>query len=471
MGRIQVARKNDEPTLVQSADINKLNASLMGRILFPGDEGYDDARHIWNGMIDRTPAIIVRCVNADDVGRAVAFARDRDLLVSVRGGGHNVSGNAVCQGGLMIDLSPMRRVEVDVDARTAGVEGGATWGDFDSAAQEFGLATTGGFISTTGVAGLTLGGGIGWLMGSYGLACDNLLSVELVTADGQRVRASQNENPELFWGLKGGGGNFGVATEFEFRVHPVGPSLLAGMLVHPLDQAREALNHFRQFIRTAPNALGALGALVTRPDAGPVLALVPVYNGPLDAGERVVQPLRTVGPPVDDTLAPMRYIDIQTMFDGGAPAGRRYYFKSSVLERLTEDAVDVLVDCYAKCPSSMSKVFVECFGGAMSNVDREQTAFTHRDSPFNLLIIAAWEDPAADEENVGWARETWQAIQPYASEGVYMNYLGQSVDEGAERLQAAYGVDNFSRLARLKAQYDPDNLFHMNQNIPPAWNI
>lgn len=468
MKGFNIARKDDQPILVPSADIDELSAILNGRILLPGNEGYDDARRIWNGMIDRRPAIIARCADTDDVSRVVAFARDRDLLVSVRGGGHNVSGNAVCQDGVVIDLSPMRDVVVDADARTARVKGGATWGDFDFAAQEFGLASTGGFISTTGVAGLTLGGGIGWLMGSYGLACDNLLSVELVTADGRKIRASQDENPELFWGLKGGGGNFGVATEFEFRLHSVGPSLLAGMLVHPLEQAGEALNHFRQFIQTAPNALGALGALVTPPDAGPVLALVPVYNGPLDEAERVVQPLREVVPPADDTLAPMRYVDIQTMFDDGAPAGQRYYFKSSVLERLTEDAVDVLVDCYSNSPSPMSKIFVECFGGAMRDVDREQTAFIHRNSPFNLLIIAAWEDPGADEENISWARDTWQAMQPYASQGVYMNYLGQSVDEGAERLRAAYGTDNFNRLARLKARYDPGNLFRMNQNIPPA---
>ena len=298
---IAIATDNNSDAAIDQETVDALRAELRGTLLLPADGGYDEARQVWNGMIDRRPGLIVRCAGVADVIAAVKLAKAHDLVVAVKGGGHNIAGNAVCEGGLMIDLSNMRGVHVDAQARTARAQGGATWGDFDAETQVFGLATTGGLISGTGVGGLTLGGGIGWLMGSHGLACDNLLSVDLVTADGERVTASAEQNPELFWGLKGGGGNFGVATSFEFRLFPVAP-LFAGMLLHSLDRAAEALGHFRDFILESPDALGAAAGFVTAPDGNRVLALIPVYNGPVEEGERVVQPLREFGPPVVDGL-------------------------------------------------------------------------------------------------------------------------------------------------------------------------
>ena len=466
MTKIQVARKDGQGTVVERATIEHLRGELRGELLLPGDAGYEEARKIWNGMIDRRPAIIARCRGVADVIAAVKLAKDHDLLVAVRGGGHNVAGNAVCDHGLMIDLSPMRSVTVDPGARRARAEGGATWGDFDAETQAFGLATTGGLISLTGVAGLTLGGGIGWLTGSYGLACDNLLSLDVVTAEGTLVKASAEQNPDLFWGLKGGGGNFGIVTSFEFKLYPVG-ELFAGILFHPLDRAPEALGHFRDFLRDAPAQLGALAALTTTPDGHRVLALVMVYNGPIEEAERVVQPLRAFGPPVQDTLGPKPYRAIQTLFDAGAPHGLRYYWKSSFLDALPASAIESLVESYGKVTSPNSKIFVEFLGGAMGQVGRADTVFDHRDSRFNLLTIGAWEDSATDDAHIAWTRATWHALQPHASAGVYMNYLGQEDDEGADRVRDAYGPGKLERLAKLKGKYDPTNLFRMNQNIRP----
>jgi FAD/FMN-containing dehydrogenase len=365
----------------------------------------------------------------------------------------------------MIDLSPMRSVRVDPEARTARADGGATWADFDAATQAFGLATTGGLISSTGVAGLTLGGGIGWLMGSYGLACDNLLSLDLVTAEGELITASAREHPELFWGLKGGGGNFGIATSFEFRLHPVGP-LLAGVLFHPLARAREALIHFRDFLKDAPDELGALAGLVTSPAGEPVAALALVYNGPLEEGARVVQPLRDFGSPTQDTMGAMPYRAVQTLLDAGSPSGRRNYWKSSFLNDLPDAAIETLIERFAEARSPYCKLLIECLGGAVARVDRADTAFDHRHLPFNLLVLGAWEEPAADDDNIAWVRATWAAMQPHAAEGVYMNYL--EAEGGIDRLQAAYGSENYRRLAALKASYDPENRFRVNQNVRPA---
>ena len=467
MSEIQIASNKSSDVTIDQETIEALRADLRGSLLLPTDAGYDEARRIWNGMIDRRPAMIVRCAGAADVMAAVRLANAHHLVVAVKGGGHNIAGNAVCQDGLMIDLSAMRGIYVDPGARTARVEGGATWGDFDAETQAFGLATTGGLISTTGVAGLTLGGGIGWLMGSYGLSCDNLLSLDVVTADGERVTASAEHNPELFWGLKGGGGNFGVVTSFEFRLFPVAP-LFAGMLLHSLDRAAEALTHFRDFVQDAPDQVGALAGFVTAPDGSRVLALILVYNGPVEDGERVFQSLREFGPPILDNLAPTPYRTIQTLFDAGAPPGLRNYWKSSFLNSLPPDAMATLVERFRKAPSSLCKMFIECIGGEASRVARDDTVFDHRSSPFNLLILGGWELAADDEENIAWTRETWQVMQPYAAQGVYVNYLNQETDEGGERIKAAYGPKKFARLATLKAKYDPGNLFRMNQNVPPA---
>jgi len=467
MSAVEIVTKNGTLAKVNLASIAALEQDLRGTIFLPSAEGYDQTRRIWNGMIDRRPAIIVRCAGAADVVSAVNFGRDHDMLIAVRGGGHNVAGNAVCDGGLMIDLSLMRDVHAEPDDRRARAGGGATWGDFDAETQLFGLATTGGLISDTGVAGLTLGGGIGWLTPSYGLACDNLISVDIVTAEGQRVKACATDNADLFWGLKGGGGNFGIATSFEFQLYPVGPLLFAGIVFYPLESAQEVLVHFCDFMAQSPDELGGLAGFTTTPDGQPVLALVGVYNGDVLDGEAALKPLREFRQPLLDTFAPTSYRKIQTLFDAGAPPGLRYYWKSSFLKSLPEDAIAAVIEQAQKRPSLKSKIFLEFLGGSFSRVPKEATVFDHRDSPFNLLIIGAWQDTDQDEINRAWTRDTWQAMQPFASEGVYVNYLGTERDEGSNRIQEAYGPGKFKKLLDLKKKYDPANLFRMNQNIQP----
>jgi FAD/FMN-containing dehydrogenase len=465
MTAVNALTKDGQTCSIDRASIERLRAELRGELLLPGDPGYDQARTIWNGMIDRRPGLIVRCAGVADVLAAVRLARAHDLLVAIRGGGHNVAGNAVCEDGLMIDLSRMRSVRVDPKARTAHAEGGATWADFDAETQAFGLATTGGLISSTGIAGLTLGGGIGWLMGSYGLACDNLRSLDLVTAEAELITASASENPELFWGLKGGGGNFGIVTAFEFQLHPVGP-LFAGVLFHLVARAREALTHFRDFLREAPHELGAVAGLSTSPAGEPAAVVALVYNGPPEEGARVVQPLRDFGPPMLDTMGPMPYRAVQRLLDAGSPPGRRNYWKSSFLNELPDAAIATLVERVAEAKSPRCKLLIECLGGAVARVGRNEAAFDHRHLPFNLLVEAAWEDRAADRDNIAWARAAWEAMQPHAADGVYMNYL--EAEGGLDRLRAAYGTEKYQRLAALKARYDPENRFRMNQNVRPA---
>lgn len=467
MSVLEIVTKDAAVATVDLAAVEALEQDLRGTILLPTAEGYDQARRIWNGMIDRRPAVIVRCAGASDVVSAVNFGREHDLLIAVRGGGHNVAGNAVCDGGLMIDLSEMRDVHAEPELRRARAAGGATWGDFDAETQLFGLATTGGLISDTGVAGLTLGGGIGWLTRSYGLACDNLISVDIVTAEGQRVKASEEDNTDLFWGLKGGGGNFGIVTSFEFQLHPVGPLLFAGMALYPLESAQEVLINFRDFMAGSPDELGGMAGFTTTPDGQPVLALIGVYNGDLSDGEAALKPLRDFHQPLLDTFAPTPYRKIQTLFDAGTPPGHRYYWKSSFLDSLPEDSFATVIEQARKRPSANSKIFLEFLGGAFSRVPKEATVFGHRDSPFNLLVIGAWQDKDQDETNRNWARDTWQAMQPFASEGVYVNYLGTESDEGSNRIPAAYGAEKYEKLLRLKKKHDPTNLFRMNQNIPP----
>ena len=467
MSGIEISTADGALTRVDLASVEALESDLRGTILLPESSGYDEARRIWNAMIDRRPALIVRCVGSSDVVAAVNFVRDHGLLVAVKGGGHNVAGNAVCDGGLMIDLSPMRNVRADPVQARAHAGGGATWGDFDAETQLFGLAAPGGLISATGVAGLTLGGGIGWLTPSYGLACDNLVSVDVVTAEGTRIKASQEENDDLFWGLKGGSGNFGIATSFEFQLHPVGPLLFAGMTVYPLSTAQGVMERFGDFIADTPDALGAMAGFTTLPDGQPALALIGVYNGPVAEGEAALQTLRNLGEPLLDTFAPTPYREIQTLFDAGAPAGLRYYWKSSFLDSLPEEAIATVIEQARKCPSAHSKMFVECLHGAFSRIPKDSAVFDHRDSRKNLLIIGAWPEADQDEANRTWVRETWEAMQPYASEGVYVNYLGTEQDEGSNRIAAAYGPGKYERLLALKRKYDPANLFRMNQNIRP----
>ncbi|ONI88076.1 FAD-linked oxidase [Saccharothrix sp. ALI-22-I] len=460
------------PTTTQRRELRELADSVRGTVLGPGDQGYDEARRVWNGAVDRRPAAIVRCTGTADVVAAVSFARREGLLTAVRGGGHNVAGNAVCDDGLVVDLSPMRGVRVDPGKRTARAQGGTTWGEFDRETQLFSLATTGGIVSTTGIAGLTLGGGIGWLGRSYGSTCDNLVSADVVTADGQPVRASRDENPDLFWGLRGGGGNFGVVTSFEYRLHEVGPVVLAGAVFHPLARARDALVFFREFTDTAPEQLTLVASFPAAP-AAPflppevhgtrVLALGVCHCGTLADAETAVAPLRAFGSPLADVVGPMPYTAAQTMFDERFPHGRNYYWKSSYLRELTDEAIDVLVDHVARTPSAETTSYVWHLGGAMGR-SAEDTAFGHRDVRFDFAALAGWLDPARAEEHVGWAREFWSAMQPHASSGVYVNNLGV---EGDERARAAYRPEVYDRLARLKREYDPDNFFRLNQNIRP----
>ncbi|HEV8713690.1 MAG TPA: FAD-binding oxidoreductase, partial [Candidatus Binatia bacterium] len=434
----------------------------------PGDAGYDQARKIWNGMIDKRPSLIVRCRGVADVVNAVNFARTNTLLVSVRGGGHNIAGNAVCDGGLMLDLSGMKGIRVDPVRRTARAEPGLTWGEFDHETQAFGLATTGGQISTTGIAGLTLGGGWGYLSRKYGLACDNLLSVDLVTANGQLLTTSATENADLFWGVRGGGGNFGIVTSFEYQLHRVGP-VLAGFVIHPFAKAKEILNFYREFASSAPDELASGVVIITMPDGTPVTAVPVCYNGALEEGERVLQPLRAFGTPLADQIAPILYTAAQKLVDAFYPSGLQVYFKASFLKEISGAAIDTMAAYCANRPSPICHLVIEhTLGGAVSRIDREATAFNHRDVQYSFISIGACTDPAEAGRCVRWAREFWEAMQPCLTSGVYVNYLGQEADEGAERVKAAYGTEKYRRLVALKNKYDPTNLFRLNQNIKPT---
>jgi hypothetical protein len=433
-----------------------------------GDAGYHEARTIWNGMIDRHPALIARCAGVADVIHCVNFARTHHLLLAVRGGGHNVAGNAVCDGGLMLNLSGMKSARVDPVRRTARAEPGLTWGEFDHETQAFGLATTGGQISTTGIAGLTLGGGWGYLARKYGLASDNLLSVDIVTANGQLLTASSTEHADLFWGVRGGGGNFGVATSFEYQLHPVGP-VLAGVVLHPFEQARAVLRFYRDFTRAAPDELASGVVCITLPDGTPVTGIVVCYNGTLEAGERVLQPLRVFGTPLADQIGIMPYTAAQKLVDAFYPTGLQQYWKSSFLQEFSDAAIDTMAIYCAQRPSPLCHVVIEhTLGGAVNRIDREATAFQHRDVQYSFTSFGVCSDPAETAQCVRWARECWDAMQPFTTSSVYVNYLGQEADEGAARLQAAYGPEKYQRLVALKNTYDPTNLFCLNQNIKPT---
>jgi FAD/FMN-containing dehydrogenase len=436
-------------------------------LILPVDASYDEARAIWNRMIDRRPALIARCADAAAVVTAVRFAREHDVLVSVRGGGHNVTGHAVCEGGLMIDLSPMKTAEVDRERRVVHASPGLTWYELDTATQRHGLATTGGIISSTGVAGLTLGGGHGWLMRKHGLACDNVSAVEVVTAAGTRVRASADENPDLYWGVRGGGGNFGIVTEFELRLHPV-DTILGGLLLYPMSRAREALERYRDCVLAAPDELNVAVLITTWSDGRPVIALAVCHAGAIEQGERLIRPLRALGAPILDTVRPMPYAELQTIFDATNPPGA-WYYKTGYLDRAgVQDArfPDVLIDhCDFPSPSPLSRIVIEHLGGAMARVPADATAFVHRTAPFDLIVIAGGFRPDEAEKNVAWARETSAAMRPFMSGAAYVNYLG--ADAGAEAVRSAYGLA-YARLVELKTRYDPDNVFRLNQNIRPA---
>jgi FAD/FMN-containing dehydrogenase len=456
-----VAFEPPSPPLSRSA-LNDLSSGLRGPLLLPGENGYNDARKVFNAMIDRHPAVIIRPADADDVRRAVAFARENLLPVSVKGGGHNVAGSAVGTGGLMLDCSSMKSIAVDADRRIAHSESGALLADLDRATQAFGLATPLGVVSVTGIAGLTLGGGIGWLNGKHGLACDNLLSADIVTSEGQLLRAGPEDHTDLHWALRGGGGNFGVVTSFTYRLHPVGP-VLAGALSFPAERTREVLRFYPEFAASCPDEL-SMSASLGLDDAGrPVFGVGVCWSGKHDRADSALRPLRDLGPAVD-VIEPTEYCTLQSAHDAGFPLGQNHYWKSSFLTDLTDDAVDTLLHFATEMPSPASGIGLQQLHGVAARVDPAATAFPHRRSQSELLILAQWEDPVETGRNVAWARTFFEAMQPFSASGVYVNDLGE---EGQDRVKSAYGV-NYNRLAAVKAIYDPNNLFRSNQNIHPA---
>ena len=448
---------------LDEANIQGFAAAARGDLIRPEDDRYDAARAVFNAMVDRRPALILRCVGVADVVRAVEFARSHDLPLSIRGGGHSVGGKAVCDGGLMLDLSPMKGIRVDPMRKTAEAQVGLTLGEFDHETQAFGLATTLGVVSVTGIAGLTLGGGLGWLNGKHGLACDNLVSADVVTADGRIVFASEQENENLFWGIRGGGGNFGIVTSFGYRLHSVG-SVLAGGLSYPLSEAREVLSFYHEFAGGCPDELSTTASLGVTPDGDGVVGVTVCYCGSLEEGERVLRPLREFGSPLADNIGPMAYTALQSAPDAGFPSGRCHYWKSSYLKDLTDEAIEVMVGFVSEMPSPTTGVGLQQMHGAASRVEPTATAFPHSDEHYDFLILSQWADPAESERNVEWTRSFFEAMEPFFEEGVYVNNLG---DEGEDRVKAAYG-DNYERLLALKDKYDPTNLFRLNQNIRPS---
>jgi FAD/FMN-containing dehydrogenase len=449
---------------LDQASITDLSARFSGALLLPGASGYDDARRIHNGMIDRRPALIARCLGSADMADAVNFARARGLDLAVRGGGHNVGGRAVCDDGMMLDLALMKGIHVDPVRRTARAQGGVTWREFNRETQLHGLATTGGVISTTGIAGLTLGGGIGWLMAKYGLATDNLVSAEVVTAAGEILRASKDENADLFWGLQGGGGNFGAVSWLEYRLHPVG-TVTSGLIVYPFAQARDVLRFFREITANLPDDLTIFCGLLHAPDGTRIAALIVCHCGALSEAEASLQPIKRFGTPMMDTIGPTTYEATNMMLDAGFPRGALNYWKSNFMAELSDQGIDTLISQFAACPSSMSGLLLEHIHGAATRVGVGETAFPHRREGYNFLIVSEWLDPAANAPNIAWARQSYDAMRAGFTSGRYVNYLGD--DDGEDAVAAAYGP-NYQRLRALKAKYDPTNLFHLNQNIRPA---
>jgi FAD/FMN-containing dehydrogenase len=464
MTDLRIITSDGADRILEDAEVAAFAGNLRGPLLRQDETGYDAARRVWNGMIDRRPALIARCAGVADVMAAVRFARTHNVLVSVKGGGHNITGNAVCEGGLMIDLSPMKSVRVDLQKRTARAEAGLTWGEFNRETQAFGLATTGGVVSTTGIAGLTLGGGLGWLMGKHGLSCDNLLSADIVTADCQFLNVSAEQNPDLFWGLRGGGGNFGVVTSFEYRLHPV-TSVLAGMVIHPIDKAKDLLRFYRDFARSSPDEVISAAALMTSHEGAPVAVIIASYIGDIAAGERALAPVRRFGSPLVDTIGPTSYVELNSLFDAAVPyGGVQRYWKSSFLKELGDDLLDIFVARTAKLLSPMSMVLFFHMRGAATRVDRDETAFGLRQDQWDYDVISQWTDPAETAQHVQWTRDFWNAVEPFASGEVYVNHLDA---EEATRIRAAYG-GHYDRLVALKNKYDPTNLFRLNQNIRPT---
>jgi hypothetical protein len=441
----------------------ELGSGLQGQVIWPEDGGYDAARGVFNGMIDRYPLAVIRPLDASDVIRAIQFARRHGLSISVRGGGHSVAGHAVCDGAIMLDLSGMKAIQVEPDARTVRAGPGLTLGEFDRATHAFGLATTLGVVSVTGIAGLTLGGGLGWLNGRHGLACDNLISADVVTADGQLLKASPQENEDLFWGIRGGGGNFGVVTSFEYQLHPV-DLILAGVLSYPLSVAPRVLRFYNDFVKAAPDELSTAVSLARTPSGEPMLSIVVCYCGPIDEGEQLLYPLRTFESPVDGGIQPLSYTALQSALDERFPSGRLHYWKSGWLRDLTDSAIGTLMQYLPLMPSAASSIGLQQMHGVASRIPPSATAFPHRAEQYDFLILSQWSGATDSDRNIEWTTALFQAMQPHLEKSVYVNNLG---DEGPGRVKAAYGP-NYPRLAALKRALDPDNLFRANQNIDPS---
>lgn len=459
-------------TNISDEIIDKLKGKVKGRIVLPGDPSYDEVRKIWNAMIDRRPAVIVQCAEADDVPHAIMFARDNGLELSIRGAGHNIAGNAVCNDGVMIDLSTMTNVRVDAEKKRAYVEPGATLANFDEAVQAHGLATPVGINSTTGISGLTVGGGFGWLTRKYGMTIDNLVSADVITAEGKKLIASENESADLFWAIRGGGGNFGVVTQFEFELHPVGPEILAGLLVFPFDQAKQVMRQYREFIESAPTELSVWVVLRQAPPlpflpkevhGKEVVVLAIFYAGDITEGDKLITPLRRFGDAHGEHIGAQPYVQWQKAFDPLLTPGARNYWKSHNFTDLRDEALDTMIEFANRLPSPQCEIFIGLIAGAANRVPAEAMAYGHRDAKFVLNVHGRWDDAAHDESCIAWAREFFKASAPYASAGAYVNFM---TEEEGDRIKAAYGL-NYDRLVQIKKQYDPENIFHLNQNIKP----
>jgi FAD/FMN-containing dehydrogenase len=440
----------------------RLAKLVKGPVLGPDDPAYEESRRVFNAMIDRRPAAILKCSCAEDVARGVTVAREYDLPLSVRGGGHSVAGNAVCEDGLMLDMSSMKRISVDPDRGRAIAEAGLTLGEFDAATSRYGLATTLGVVSMTGIAGLTLGGGIGWLNGKHGLACDNVLSMDVVTADGQLCTVNADQHQDLFWAMRGGGGNFGVVVSFTYRLHPV-DVVFAGPISYSLERATDALGLYHQVASAAPDSLSTAASVARGADGEPSLTVMVCWSGPADEGERVLRPLREFGPPIADAVGLIRYRELQSMPDAGFPSGRLHYWKASFVADLPSEAIDTILRFSATAPSPYTGIGLQHITGASSRVAPSATAFAHRARQYDCLILSQWDDRSDSPDNIRWTRELFDAMSSYRR-GVYVNNLGE---EGSDRVRDAYGI-NYQRLADIKAAYDPDNVFRLNQNIQPA---
>jgi FAD/FMN-containing dehydrogenase len=461
---------------IDDATIERLRSAIGGEVVTLEDSSYDEARRVWNGMIDRRPALVARCISAKDVAAAIDFGRTNDLVVSVRGGAHSSPGYSTCDGGIVIDLQLMNAVRIDPEARTARVQGGAIWSDVDAATQEHGLAVTGGRVSSTGVGGLSLGSGSGWLERMYGVTCESLASAEVVLADGRVVRAGPDENQDLLWALRGGGGNFGVVTEFEFRLHPVGPILTGGMLLYPRAQAREIVRLYRDFIGQAPDEVCGGLALITAPPeefvpeavrGRPAVGIVYCYVGPVEDGQEALRPLREAIAPIVDLVQPMPYTALQQMLDAGNPYGIREYFKIAWLQELPDEAVDVIVEQAEQLPAPFGQLILAPMGGAVARTDNDALALTVPQVPWAYFCLGMWMDPAEDERNIAWVRGFAEAMEPFGrGTAALPNFI--DVDQGVERLRSSYGEEKYTRLTELKQKWDPDNVFRLNQNIAPS---